>query len=768
MRRWSSLLVLFAGLACASMSVAQEDPVPDAAQDGGQPLDAAPAAAVAATSEPAPVLDALLRGRVYERGSVSPVADARIVSAGGLETKSDSHGRFELLLPAGDVPVVIISEAHEPMHVTEHLVSHGGLNVEYRLTPLDSKKRFRSKVRGESHHEGERFELRDEELHMAPGTLGDPFRTIALLPGVAAPVPLLPLWVVRGSSPGTNGFFLDGMRIPQLFHFLVGGGIVQSSLVDRIDFYPSAYDATFGRFSGGIVNGETRPARDGYHGQVELKLYDLSGLVEATLPKGVKLTLSGHYGWPAFLVHLFDKKADLQYWDFQMRLDWKGVTVQALGSFDSLSFARDQLTNGQKETIQDRFRLAFYRVQIRDRERWGRVELETGVVGGIDELASFGGAGVRKESLAFRANVSAKWKRFRLLGGAEIELQRFSAVNFSPGLAAAEPDALGDFAGSRGGQVGGGYIEGVIDIVPRRFQATVGTRLDFYHAGPVTLLGLDPRMQLKAQLLPQLSIHGGTGLYQQAPSFPVGLPGIDTFALQLGLQRAWQSAVGIEVNLPKAIDFSISGYYNKFWNLNDGNIIDVVLGSGSDAACASPPPESLTGFPAQVTRQLNGAAYGLELLLRRKVGRVTGWIAYTLSKSERIFSCGLRPGDFDQRHILNVVVQVRLPWRLIAGAHLYFASGRPYTSYLQNGVDALRNDARLPNYVQVDLRLDREWLFKKWAISAFLEVVNLTYSRAIFLPSTATDATSVMSALDSSSFHSLRLILPTLGVKARL
>ena len=114
------------------------------------------------------------------------------------------------------------------------------------------------------------------------------------------------------------------------------------------------------------------------------------------------------------------------------------------------------------------------------------------------------------------------------------------------------------------------------------------------------------------------------------------------------------------------------------------------------------------------------------------------------------------------------IVQARLPWRLIAGVHLYFASGRPYTSYLQNGTDALRNDARLPSYVQVDVRLDREWLFKKWAVSAFLEVINLTYSTAVFLPSVPTEASNVQSALDSSSFHSLRLILPTIGVKARL
>ena len=81
-------------------------------------------------------------------------------------------------------------------------------------------------MRGEARHEGERIALRDEELHQAPGTLGDPFRVIGLLPGVATPITLLPIYVIRGASPGTNGFYLDGMRVPQLFHFVVGGGVV--------------------------------------------------------------------------------------------------------------------------------------------------------------------------------------------------------------------------------------------------------------------------------------------------------------------------------------------------------------------------------------------------------------------------------------------------------------------------------------------------------------------------------------------------------------
>ncbi len=724
-------------------------------------MGAAIAGAQEPTAEATPGETSLWRGRVFERGTINPVVGARVIGQGGLETITDEKGRFELTFSPGKQSISIQSDDHEPLLVTETLVAGQGFDSEYRLTPREEKKRFRSRTRGDAPHAGERFSLRDEELHMAPGSLGDPFRTIALMPGVAAPVPLLPLWVVRGSSPGTNGFFLDGMRLPQLFHFLIGGGVVASRLVDRVDFYPSAYDASFGRFAGGIIDGETRAARnDGYHAELELKVYDLGAIVEAKLPKGVRLTVSGKYGFPGYLVRLFQERADLQYWDFQLRLDWKGLTVQVLGSFDLLSIPHDVTQNRMKVTIDDRYRLAFYRLQIRDREHWGRVDFEAALVGGIDEMAAFGGVGVRKLSLAGRINVSSRWKRFRLLGGAEVELQRFTPQIFGAANTASQPDELGEFAGDRGGVVGGAYLEGVIDLVPNRLAATVGTRLDFYHAGSVSLVGIDPRVQLKAKLLPQLSVSAGTGLYQQAPSFPIGLPGIDTFALQLGLQRAWQSMVKIEAVLPKGLELSITGYYQRFHNLND-----VVL-DFSAAVCTSLPPESLSGLAASVTRQLDGASYGMEVLLRRTVGRFTGWVSYTLSKSERLFSCGLRPSDFDQRHLLNVVLQVRLPWKLIAGAHLYVATGRPYTAIAEKGLGATRNDARLPDYVQLDLRIDREWLFKRWAFGAFLEVLNVTATPLVLGQFSSTDAGTA--ALGLGQLNALRLVLPTIGIRARL
>ena len=678
-----------------------------------------------------PIPAAELRGRVFERGTLTPLNGARVVTIGAA-TATDADGRFSLRVAPGATEVSITLEGYEPLKVVEQARAGEGIEVEYRLLSLPAyRKRYVSTVRGEARHEGERFVLRDEEIHQAPGTLGDPFRVIGLLPGVATPITLLPIYVIRGASPGTNGFFLDGMRVPQLFHFVVGGGVVHPRLIDRLDFYPGVYDVSFGHYAGGVIDSETHPGRSDApaHGEIELKLYDLMALVEVKLPGDVKVEAAGHYGFPSYLIHVFDARANVSYWDFQLRADWKSLTVEAFGSYDYLTIVTDRgrpatPTRAAIPASVAEERLDFYRLQIRDRRKIGRVEIEAALVGGYDEFSAVGPT-VPKLSLAWRANAKARWKRFRLFAGFDGEISRFTATNFDSAAGADQPDALGELAGQRDGVEAGAFVEGTLELVSRRLWLTAGVRADVYHANAVTLLGVDPRFQFRAKLLPQLFINGGIGLYQQPPSFPIPLPGIDTFALQLGLQRALQAAYGVEAELPEHINVKVTGYWEQFYNIND-----VVLDFTTQVVCTSPPPESLTGFPARITRQIDGHSYGMEILRAQAGG--------PLHRLDRLHAVAHRA------HLLVRPAPGRLrsdarAQRGAAGAAAVEPDGRrapfccrpaarsPCVDPTNLGA-ATRNNTRLPDYYQLDLRIDREWIFAKWALSVFLEVVNLTYS----------------------------------------
>lgn len=730
-----------------------------------------------------------LRGRVMQRGSIVGVEGARISVRPGpppspspspssapppagpeattdpepppLQATTDRKGRFVLAVPAGPAQVIVAAEGHELLRATETLRPGEIRRVEYLLKPLPAYRRpFEVTVRGAPKTEGQRLSLRGEELRTLPGTLGDPFRVVGLLPGVSTPLPVLPVYVVRGASPGMNGFFLDGMRVPQLFHVLVGGGVVHARLVDSLDFYPGAYDASFGRYAGGIIDAKTRAARkDGYHGELELRLYDLSGLVELPLPRDVRITVSGHYGYPGPIVKAFDPRVDVSYWDYQMRLDWKGLTVQALGSYDSVGIADPRLSAMAGMDVQNTFRQTFHRLQLRYIAHLGRHEIEAGAVGGIDDMTIFQGNGVRKLSLNLRLNTTLRLPKVRLRLGIDSELSRFTAENFDTDPVRARPDDLGELDGPRDGVVASAYAVATIDIGPE-MTATLSGRADLYHSGPVTLVGFDPRAQLRGKLTPYLTLHGGFGYYQQPPSFPVALPGIDTFALRLGLQRAVHGAAGQEWTLPESFTLALTGFYQKYLNSNDV-VIDF-----SPTACTSPPPESISGYAAAITRQVEGSSYGMEFMLRRHSGRVTGWIAYTLSRAERNFTCGIRPADYDQPHVLNTVVQVRLPWRLMAGARLFFSTGRPVTQLEPpDGSSTLRNNVRLQNTVQLDLRLDREWIFRRFALDVFLEVVNATYGQAVFGLAYPREGNVIR--YDMPFTNGFNWILPSIGVRGR-
>src|SRR5205823_4511533 len=118
------------------------------------------------------------------------------------------------------------------------------------------------------------------EVRQLPGAFGDPFRAIEILPGVTPIVSGLPFFYVRGAPPGNVGYFLDGVRVPYLFHVGLGPSVIHPAMVDRVDLYPGGYPARFGRFAGGIVSGETTAPRDDFHGEGNIRLVDVGALAE--------------------------------------------------------------------------------------------------------------------------------------------------------------------------------------------------------------------------------------------------------------------------------------------------------------------------------------------------------------------------------------------------------------------------------------------------------------------------------------------------------
>lgn len=121
---------------------------------------------------------------------------------------------------------------------------------------------------------------------------------------------------------------------------------------------------------------------------------------------------------------------------------------------------------------------------------------------------------------------------------------------------------------------------------------------------------------------------------------------------------------------------------------------------------------------------LNGEsqAYGLELLLRKTAGKFTGWVAYTLSKSEQrtlggsAGGLGINNGNwyktpYDRTHDISITAAYNISEKWTFGANFVFQTGRPVTypngQYEYEGLSIAsytdRNSDRLPSYNRLDI-----------------------------------------------------------------
>jgi hypothetical protein len=121
----------------------------------------------------------------------------------------------------------------------------------------------------------------------------------------------------------------------------------------------------------------------------------------------------------------------------------------------------------------------------------------------------------------------------------------------------------------------------------------------------------------------------------------------------------------------------------------------------------------------------SGASQGFEVLLEKHKGRVTGWLSYTASRTNRTFDTGKKPYQFDSRHTLHLVASLRLTRWLEANAGWSFQSGLPgedlqqlrdnflFSGIFEQGPASLRN-GRLPAYHRLDVDLSATFRTGKW------------------------------------------------------
>ncbi len=198
-------------------------------------------------------------------------------------------------------------------------------------------------------------------------------------------------------------------------------------------------------------------------------------------------------------------------------------------------------------------------------------------------------------------------------------------------------------------------------------------------------------------------------------------------------QTAYQYSLGYNKKIIKYdTDFGIEFFYKDMYNL-----IDYKENTYYET--------NLSDWQSLIETNGKGRAYGTEFWLHKQKGRFTGWIAYTLSFSERKFdninNNKWYPFKYDRRHdfaitsnyVINKNIEIAGTWIFATGYAVTLPVGR-YTYQETNSYDNLfyyegRNNQRMPAYHRLDLSIrftkTKKRFQRTWDISIYNTYNNL-------------------------------------------
>lgn len=731
-------------------------------------------------------------GRVIERGTRDPVNAAQIVvgeGEGALQAVSDEDGRFELKdVPAGTQKVRVVAADYNTYDVTEDFAAGKRTEVTYFVR----KKvygAYETVVRGQRERkEVAQITLRQEEIKLIPGTNGDAFRVVQNLPGVARAPFGLGLLVVRGGKPWDTKTFVDESPVPLLFHF---GGLFSTfnaNLLDSLSFQAGNFGADQGRAIAGLVTATARtPSKKGWHGYFDVNLVDSSGLIEGPLGENWSIAVSARRSYidvilPAVL-GLIPGAQDAvafslapRYFDYQVRLERKAkhsrtrFFVTVFGSSDAMVAALpnpafDPEGRGQFGTsiLYNRLLIGF------DAKLTEAIDFRTRTSLGLDDVSFNVGSDLfaKGRQYLFRSRNTFTFDvpviKAVISAGLDLGLLPYTVELQSPPIPKLNqlPDP---FASRRLQSERANYFMAepglFADITWKPIDALkviLGVRGDYN--SQMNKAWFEPRLTALWQAHERVLIKGGAGIYHQPPDYRAGQLSRVFGNPDLQAEGANQFMVGTEVRFTDAISLDVQLYYKDLFNQARATLGNV----SGDVDTES--------IDLKYTSNGRGRAFGAEILLRHALTKnFFGWIAYSLSRTERDYFGGTSYGlsAFDQPHNLVVVASYKLPYDFIVGAKIRYTSGplnRPITGAIYDAnanffvpIFSDQFSRRLPDFFQLDVRIDKRFVFKSWMLAVYLDVQNATYRKNV---------EAVINSYDYSQQGYLTglPILPVLGVR---
>ncbi len=741
----------------------------------GTAVTTATMAVTESTLPPQPVVN--FAGRLLERGTRRPIPDAQVVIADlGMPAFTDKEGRFEFEdLPEGEYDIVAPVLGFQRFKTRESISETERTDVVYYLEP-DFGSPLEVIVEAEKvKKEVSKTVLRREELRKVAGTGNDAIRATTVLPGVASSNELGTDLLVRGSGPFDNRIEIDRISVPFIWHNLGLTSVLNSNLIDTVDFQAGGFGSEFGRATGGVLLANTRAGRsDRVGGTLDVNTLLSEAFVEGPAGEDGSFILAGRRSYYDLLVgpvvretvprDQLDVTVFPQFYDYQGRFDYRLTTDTSFNTFlfgadDIMRLATDR-ANPRDPALSGEFYVhTYFHIQSAGLT----TEWENGITNRLNLYHQFVGQDLnigqgsfikaRTNAPGLNNDLSIPFGDHRLNLGAQLRWDRMRFLSRFP-----QPPRPGqtDFTFTDAELIDsdriitaalvGLYAEDVWKITDE-WMVIPGLRFDYYNQD-ADYAYVDPRFATRWQVSADTALKAAVGRYSDFPSETqldknYGDPSLKPF-------QSYHYVAGVEQKLTQHDAVDVQAYYKTIHGM--------------------PWQMPITG---EYTNSVEGRAYGFEVFLRHYMTeRFFGWISYAWSRSLRMYpdTKEWEPAAFDQPHIVNVLGSYRLTPRWELGFRWRYGSGNLETPYedrifladkaMYIPVPGDRNSERLPAQHRLDARIEYSHPFNTWTLRTYLEVMN-TYM--------AENAVAYNNNYDYTSKEPLSILpipVPILGIRA--
>ena len=540
---------------------------------------------------------------------------------------------------------------------------------------------------------------------------------------------------MRGSGPGDNLYYVDGIRIGKLFHY--GSiSVFNADLIEDFNLYSAAFSPHYGNITGAIIDVALRePRKDRMASKVNVNLIGADFLVEGPRNPEQSFYFAARRSYiDLFLKQIEDKGVTVQipnYWDYQGKYLWQlndanRLTFHLYGAADTLKLNIAPGSNLAKQEP-----VLAGNAALSDTSTTQAVVLDTALSGSLynslvvehsnhrstSTIGTAGNINLTANNLLLRERLgialetghelSLETEFINVATKVDVDFKNATCTQFNPNC---------DLTSAPRQQLTDNFNTNVLSLSAQdrkrvSSQLTLIGGLRYSNENYAHKTYTEPRLGMEWEHSERTLYTAGWGRHNQIPtaqewSPKFGNPKLDHI-------RAEHSVLGVRHKVDADWNWKAETYYKKFSNL----VINDALLNYSNAA--------------------SGKAYGVELLIKKEpTDKFSGWWVLNLAKSQRrndVTGEAFR-FEYDQPVNTTLVANYKASEEWSFGMKWNYHSGTPYTPITGTSgtypdgrpipVYAGVNSGTLPVYHRLDLRADRNYVFRTWKLNTYFELNN--------------------------------------------